>query len=494
MSLVINTNVSSLDAQRQLTGSGNALSTSLQRLSSGLRINSAKDDAAGLAIAQRFTAQINGLDQAARNANDGISLAQTAEGGLSTSGDILQRMRQLAVQSANGTNSSSDRASLQLEVSQLQQELNRIAGTTQFNGMNVLDGSMSATQFQVGANANQTISFGISSAKASDLGNYTLATATGAGIAVATTAAASTTPVSNSNVAQTLTLAGNGKSTSVAVTAGESAYAVANAVNAASSTTGVSANAITTATLSGLSSTGTVSFNLNGKAVSATVSATNDLTSLSTAINAQSASTGVTATVNGGTITLTEATGKDIAIDSFTNSSGGTINLQGEDAFNNNATTGAAATLTSGGTNSSTVGGEIQFGSSNGYTISTTDTTGTLFASTAQQASTLSAISSLDITTVQGANNALSTIDAALTAINNSRAALGAIQNRFTNTISSLNTTSENLSAARSRIQDTDFATETANMTRNQILQQAGTAMLAQANSLPNNVLTLLKG
>ncbi|KIF83684.1 flagellin N-terminal helical domain-containing protein, partial [Noviherbaspirillum autotrophicum] len=168
MASVINTNTASLNAQRNLTSSASSLATSLQRLSSGLRINSAKDDAAGLAISERFTAQIKGLNQAVRNANDGISLAQTAEGGLGTASDLLQRMRELSVQSANGTNSASDRASLQQEVSQLAQELNRVATTTQFNGQNVLDGSLSATQFQVGANANQTINVGITSAKAAD--------------------------------------------------------------------------------------------------------------------------------------------------------------------------------------------------------------------------------------------------------------------------------------------------------------------------------------
>src|SRR3954447_8373196 len=154
MPQVINTNIASLNAQRNLNSSQGALGTSLQRLSSGLRINSAKDDAAGLAISEHFTAQIRGLNQAVRNANDGISLAQTAEGGLSTLGDLLQRMRELAVQAANGTNSASDRTSLQAEVSQIQQEINRVASTTQFNGQNILDGSLGAAQFQVGANAN----------------------------------------------------------------------------------------------------------------------------------------------------------------------------------------------------------------------------------------------------------------------------------------------------------------------------------------------------
>lgn len=186
MPQVINTNVPSLTSQRALNSSQSALQVSLQRLSTGLRINSAKDDAAGLAISERMTSQIRGLNQAARNANDGISLSQTAEGGLSTMGDLLQRMRELSVQAANGTNSTSDRAQLQAEVLQLTQEVNRVATTTQFNGQNVIDGTLTGAQFQVGANANQTISVSIASSKASDIGNYTVSSQTGAGIATAT--------------------------------------------------------------------------------------------------------------------------------------------------------------------------------------------------------------------------------------------------------------------------------------------------------------------
>jgi flagellin len=174
MAQVINTNIGSLNSQRNLNTSQASLSTSLQRLSSGLRINSAKDDAAGLAISERFTSQIRGNTTAARNANDGISLAQTAEGGLSTAGDLLQRIRELAVQSANGSNSSSDRKSIQNEVSALSKELDRVATSTQFNGQNVLDGSLTSTQFQVGANSNQTINIGVQSAKAVDIGNNTI--------------------------------------------------------------------------------------------------------------------------------------------------------------------------------------------------------------------------------------------------------------------------------------------------------------------------------
>jgi flagellin len=497
MPQVINTNMASLNAQRNLNGSQGALSTSLQRLSSGLRINSAKDDAAGLAITERFTAQIRGLNQAARNANDGISLAQTAEGGLSTSGDILQRMRELAVQSANGTNSSSDRASLQQEVTQLKDELTRIASTTQFNGQNVLDGSLSATQFQVGASANQTINIGIASAKATDIGNFSLRSVAVNTNSISSAQSANTSSGNNRVVAQTLTIAGNGKTSSFAVAVGAQASTIATGVNGTTSSTGVTAQASTGVKVSSLSATGNVTFSLNGVAIGATVSNTNDLSSVATAVNAQSTTTGVTATSDkSGNLVLKNSTGDDIKIQDVTNSGSGTVAVTGIDVYNSDATVGSAASLaTSGGGNdSTTVGGQIKFGASNGYTIQSTDNTSNVFSGSGQQASTLTAVSNLDIGTISGANDALSTIDAALTTLNNSRAALGAIQNRFAATISNLSITAENLSSARSRIQDTDFAAETSALTRAQILQQAGTAMLAQANSVPNGVLALLRG
>jgi flagellin len=502
MAASINTNVASLNSQRNLNSSQGALATSLQRLSSGLRINSAKDDAAGLAISERFTSQIKGLNQAVRNASDGISLSQTAEGGLQTSGDLLQRVRELAVQSANGTNSSSDRAALNNEVSQLKQELSRVANTTQFNGQNVLDGTLSAAQFQVGANANQTITVSIASAKGSDIGSNNLQTAVGTGTSgEATTAAAGF--AANKVAGQTLTVAGNGTSAAVTVAGGDSAKKIATAVNATSSTTGVTAIAQTEATLSGLVTAGTITFDLKGSnstavTIGATVSSTTDLSALTTAINAQTAATGITATTGtGGSVTLKNADGEDIAINNYNNSAGAAaaITLTGRDAFSTATThpaNGTGATLTN-ANNGSTVGGQVKFGSPNGYTV-TSSVANTLFANATPNASTLSSVSNIDISTTDGANNALAVVDAALTSINNSRASLGAIQNRFASTISNLQTTSENLSAARSRIQDTDFAAETANLTRGQILQQAGTAILAQANSLPNGVLALLRG
>lgn len=498
MAANINTNIASLNSQRNLNVSQGSLATSLQRLSSGLRINSAKDDAAGLAISERFTSQIRGLNQAVRNANDGISLSQTAEGGLQTAGDLLQRVRELAVQSANGSNSTSDRASLQGETLQLTQELNRVANTTQFNGQNVLDGTLTNAQFQVGANANQTIAVGIASAKATDIGNNTVASQIGAaGLSTATAAAGSLDFTSaNGFAAQTLTVAGNGSSQNTGVLAvGSSAKAIATAINADSAATGVTASAKTTATIRGVTA-GAVSFQLVGAnanaspvTISATVSDTNNLSSIAQAINSQSGTTNITATADtSGNLVLSDNVGNDIKVGNLSTAGG----LTGATISGADTVTAPVAFAAAGAGDTAIVGGQVSFDSPNGYTVST-DTAGT-FTTAASTGSTLSAVSGIDISTTDGANKALATIDAALTSINNNRASLGAIQNRFASTISNLQTTSENLSAARSRIQDTDFASETANLTRGQILQQAGTAILAQANSLPNGVLALLRG
>jgi flagellin len=498
MTSSINTNISSLNAQRNLTTSQGALATTLQRLSSGLRINSAKDDAAGLAISERFTSQIRGLNQASRNANDGISLAQTAEGGLSTAGDLLQRIRELAVQSANGSNSTSDRASLQGETLQLTQELNRVADTTQFNGQNVLDGTLNNAQFQVGANANQTISVGIASAKSTDIGNNLVANDNTVGTA---TISASTSGTGNNNtLAQVLTVSGNGRTDNVNIADFDSAKTIASGINALTALNGVSATAKTEATISGVAvgSEGAVQFTLEGAnrgsaiTISATISDVNDLSAVAQAVNAQSGTTNIFATADkSGNLVLTENTGADIKIVNGTTGTGfDGANIRGANGAAGVAGTDAA--IEPAGGTGSVVGGSLSFESKQGFSIAT-DTTGSLFAQSTE-ASNLSSVAAIDISTVDGATAALATIDAALTSINDNRASLGAVQNRFASTISNLQITSENLSAARSRIQDTDFASETASLTRGQILQQAGTAILAQANSLPNGVLALLRG
>jgi flagellin len=493
MSQIINTNVASLNSQRNLTTSQSSLTTALQRLSSGLRINSAKDDAAGLAISDRMTTQIRGLDQARRNANDGISLAQTAEGALGQTGDILQRIRELAIQSANATNSASDRKALNDEVNQLVQEVNRIASSTSFNGLKILDGTYQGQQYQVGAEANQTIGVSIQGAAATDLKNnsITLQSAGSSDGLGEASAGAANAPSGNGVGAQTLTIAGQSGTSNVTVNANDQASTIAAAVNAATASTGVSATASTTANLSGISAAGTISFTINGggtaTAVSAQISATNDLTAIATAVNNVSGKTGVTATLSAdkASIAFKQADGKDVVISNFLNSAGGTATVDGS--------VGTDATLTSGSTDSTRVAGTVTLASDAGYTAVSSLGTDVLASGTTATASTSSDLTSVDISTVSGSNSAISIIDAALAQVNRMRASLGAVQNRFATTITNLQTTSENVSAARSRIRDADFAAETAQLTRAQILQQAGVAMLAQANALPNNVLTLLR-
>ncbi|AWH29146.1 MULTISPECIES: flagellin [Stenotrophomonas] len=406
MAQVINTNVMSLNAQRNLSTSGSSLATTIQRLSSGLRINSAKDDAAGLAISERFGTQIRGLDVAVRNANDGISLAQTAEGAMVEIGNNLQRIRELSVQSANATNSDSDREALNAEVKQLVSEIDRVSRQTNFNGTKLLDGSFSGALFQVGADSGQTIGINsIVDASANALGGVKFD-------------------------ANDFTVA--------AQTAGNNADVKITGMKV----TGSDGKEITLA-------------DINVKAgvdEAATQKAT--AAAIATAINEKMDQTGVYAEVD---------------------ATAGKINL-----------TSVQNTIADDGTFNAI---DIDFGTWTGNTAPTGYT-----ATAAATGIDAQYASNLDISSVAGAQQALSIVDKALTAVNSSRADMGAIQNRFTSTIANLNTTSENLSASRSRIRDTDYAKETAELTRTQILQQAGTAMLAQANSAPQSVMSLLQG
>jgi flagellin len=383
MPQIINTNVASLNTQRNLNTSQSMQSLAIQRLSSGLRINSAKDDAAGLAISERMTSQIRGLNQAARNAQDGISLAQTAEGALASVGNNLQRMRELAVQASNGTNAQADRDALNTEFQQLKAEIQRVAEQTRFNGEKLLDGSFTGVSFQVGANAGEVITISsIANAQIAALGGtYTRYTAT--------IAASSLTGFGTAIAAGGVTINGTDiGAIAAAANAQERAGQLVEAINRVSSTTGVGAS-----------------------------------------------------------------------YDTVT----GQISL-----------VSTAAVTVGGTTNSATVAGWA-----NGSVGTATTTTG---------------IGTLTVTSYTNAQQAIGQLDAALAAVNTARANLGAVQNRFESTISNLQTTTENLSASRSRIQDADYAEETAKLTRAQILQQAGVAMLAQANALPQNVLALLRG
>jgi flagellin len=463
MPQVINTNIASLNAQRNLDRSQSALNVSLQRLSSGLRINSAKDDAAGLAISERFTAQIRGLNQAARNANDGISLSQTAEGALAEVTNNLQRIRELAVQSANATNSSSDRAALQEEVSQLVEEIDRVATQTNFNGVKLLDGSFSSQTFQVGANVGETITVtDIDSARASALGQFAGYQLTDISIGTASDTAASTTVTVGGTTTNIGTIATDAKAIADAINAsGVSGF------NASADVTSVAGIATTTAGTLG----DTDNVVINGLTINITNAdnAATNRTRAVDAINAQSSVTGVVASDDGTGVALTAADGRNITVAAGS----GALADYGLAA----ATTGATIDITYQAP--AGVTGSVVFAGA--------------FANTTAIAATGTSMAAVDISDVSGANAALTAVDAALTSVNGSRATLGAIQNRFESVVTSLQTTSENLSASRSRIMDADFAAETANLTRAQILQQAGTAMLSQANALPQNVLALLQ-
>jgi flagellin len=501
MPAYINTNVASLNAQRNLNGSQGAMETALRRLSSGLRINTAVDDAAGLAISQRMTAQIRGLDQARRNANDGISLGQTGEGALQAAGDMLQRIRELAVQSANATNSASDRQALQNEVGQLVGELDRIAQQTEFNGKKLFDGSFGTAQFQVGANANQTITAGASNLRTSVYGNNQ-AGAAGPGLGAGTTAAAG---------AEVTTLtAGNfdvngyiGSST-VSVAATDSAALIAGKVNNVTGTTGVTATAKTDVKLTfgaiGAYNLKVFGDNTTAETVSFSITANNTADGLSAAVSAfndKSAKTGLVASMaadNSGII-LTSSTGVNVKVEDTAAANAGDVTVQ---ALKADLTTalGNAATLTSNTTAEGVaIVGQVTLDSEKSFSaVQAAGGTNVLAAvGAATVASALNSVSALDVSNFLKSTEAIKTIDSALALVNGERAKFGALQSRFTATVASLQATSENLSAARSRIQDADFAAETAALTRAQILQQAGTAMLAQANQLPNNVLTLLQ-
>ncbi len=566
MAQIINTNMASLNSQRNLNTSQSALATSLQRLSSGLRINSAKDDAAGLAISERMTSQIRGLDQARRNANDGISMAQTGEGALQTSGDILQRIRELAVQSMNGSNSSSDRASINTEVQALSQELNRIATTTQFNGQNILDGSAGSVNFQVGANANQTITAASGNFQTTAYGNYRiggLASFTPGGIGdltagtrgsagdafgnsvLVTKGAVDTSAVNGAIAAGQFRISTSDGSADVYYRVGASASEVAAAINNAG--TSVKASALTQVVLGDGNTPGTgfaqnttysfaistdtsdptnanlvepkfttVTFKTGGSTDTMAIDSGGYLSSAVQAFNEAAAKTGFIAeavqTETGNwALKLTNQNGNDLRILNNSYDNGGAaqaIKVSDIAVLDGDATTldGLADSLAGG--QLSTVNGAWTNGNGTWYSgrllldsntaFSVTNNNGDFFgvssvAAAGTYGASLQAVNEMDVATVQSAQRTLSIVDSALATVNAQRAAYGAMQNRFESTIANLQSTSENLTASRSRIRDTDFAAETAQLTRAQILQQAGTAMLAQANALPNGVMTLLR-
>ncbi len=505
MTQTINTNVASLSAQRNLSRSQGLLNQSLQRLSTGLRVNSAKDDAAGLAIAERFTTQIRGLNQAARNANDGISLAQTTESVLGELSNNLQRIRELAIQSANATNSASDRAALDNEVQQRLDEIDRIASQTSFNGLKVLDGTFGTASFQVGANVGETISINLSTGvRTNQIGQVATATS-GAEVTTTALSGASTIQV-GSGAATTISASVAG---SAAGQNSYSAFAKAVAINN-SGVSGLTATATNNvefviANTAGTSATDTYSLRINGQDIFASFDqATNGvLTSaqIADAINAQSGNTGVTASLSGTDLRLSAADGRDVIIGQtlgagatggISAGTGGNSTVNGIEYRDGTIGTVANATATS--TDATAVNGGTVTLTANENIIITGDGDDLGFAAANQTiALDTTTLNSVDVTSVANSNNAISRVDAALTVVSNLRGELGAVQNRFESTISNLTAVSESLSASRSRIQDADFAAETAALTRAQILQQAGISVLSQANAQPQLALSLLQ-
>jgi len=592
MAQYINTNMAAITAQGSLAKSQSSLATSLQRLSSGLRINSAADDAAGMAIASRMTSQIQGLTQAARNANDGISLTQTASGAMSTISDNLQRMRSLSVQASNASATSTDRTSINNEIQQLSAEIQRVATTTNFNGTTLLDGSFNAQAFQVGANQGNTITIAsVANMQTSQLGS------SGASYSASTTGSATTKGLAAGDLTLNGTQVG---ATQAGAAPGQniaSAFAVAAAVNAVSATTNVSATANASSTVGAATTAQTSiaanSFSINGVnvgAVAAGGTSAGQGANVAAAINLISTQTGVTAAADSitGKVTLTAADGRNInvtnndatisgvavnysaanllaqtgfaatitdttygtaALTQAVTSVGATVNgvvvsvatagtvAANAQSFVNAFNTAAAATANAGTlagiTASTDANGVISFASNgtqaamsistvtglgtvaNTYsaqhgtvTLSSSNSAGIVqgggaaasggftaagLTTAATLTSSVNSVASISTLTAASASQAIATIDGALSIVNTAMGALGALQNRFTSAVSNMQTATQNLTAARSRIQDTDFAAETGQLTRAQILQQAGTAMLAQANSAPSGVMALLR-
>ncbi len=461
MPQTINTNILSLTTQRNLNRTQNELTTSITRLSSGLRVNSAKDDAAGLAISDRFNTQIRGLDQAVRNANDGVSFSQVAEGSLSTISDALQRVRELAVQSINDTNSPQDRQSLNNEVQQLISEVNRVSSATQFNGQNILDGSLSSLTFQIGANQNQTLSLTGVDARGQQLGAR-----------VVESGSINRTDLDALIAADDVVI--NGAAVDLSgLAAGDSVTDVISAINDVFSTSDIVASAETTTTSGDLtysSNAATQTISLNG--VNVDIGAGAAVDDVVSAINSASDASGVTATNNAGSVVLT-SDGRDIeVVDGATN--GGADILGGDEDF-------FAGIVFSG-----------DVGQAISLTGSFDNTAGVSGLTTIAGTFADEVLNGVNVLTATNANDALRTVDFALQQVSNLRSEFGATQNRLESTIANLQVGAENFSAARARIIDADFAQETARFTRAQVLQQAGISQVAQANSLPQLVLGLL--
>ena len=481
MALTVNTNIASLNVQKNLTRSSDALQTSMQRLSSGLRINSAKDDAAGLQISNRLTSQINGLGTAIKNAGDGISIAQTAEGAMQESTNILQKMRTLALASANGSPSAEDRKSNNSEYAALTAELSRIATTTTFGGRKILDGSFGTTAFQVGANANETINMSLGDVSANNIGSQQLKS-----VAIA--------PNATGVGAGAIAVTGGGQTATVNIAAGQSAKTTAAQLNGAVG--GLSATASTevrfgvnTANITG-AAPGTANFSIQvGSGTAVNLVGVTDTAGLADQLKSNAAKLGISVNFNATTnnLEIKSDTGENIIFAGADASAQAGITVAAKDGA---GTYGAGVAATAAALQ---VTGAVSLNSTNSYSMNGAGATGLFVAAGTTVSSTKTVVSNTDVTTAANAQNAVDVITQAIANIDSQRADLGAVQNRFDSTVANLRSISDNSTAARGVVQDVDFASETAQLTKQQTLQQASTAILSQANQLPNAVLKLLQ-
>ncbi|NVZ82860.1 flagellin N-terminal helical domain-containing protein [Pseudomonas yamanorum] len=482
MALTVNTNLASLTVQNNLNKASSALQTSMQRLSSGLRINSAKDDAAGLQIAGRLTSQINGLGVAIKNAGDGNSIAQTAEGAMQQSTNILQTMRSLALSSANGSLSADDRKSNQAQYAALTSELTRIASTTTFGGRNLLDGSFGTTAFQVGANANQTINMSLGNVSANNIGSQQLLSG-------------AQTPNATGVAGGPITVTGGGQtSAALTIAAGASAKSIAAQLNGAVG--GLQATAsneaqFTVPAFAAPNPSGSFSLTVGSGAGAPTVAFTGitSASDLAAQLNSNAAKLGISVNFDQstGSLSIKSDSGENFTF-SGADAGGQTIGVQTKGG---NGQLGTVATLTAANLIAT---GQVSLNSSSSYSLAGAGVTGVFGAAGATAVNSGKVVvSNTDVTTAANAQSAVDVLTQALSTIDSQRADLGAVQNRFDNTIANLQSISDNSTAARGVIQDVDFASETAQLTKQQTLQQASTAILSQANQLPSAVLKLLQ-
>ena len=493
---MINTNTGALTAQANLAKASSQFDTAMTRLSSGLRINSAKDDAAGMAIAGKMTSQIMGMNQAVRNANDGKSLVDTTESAHAESFNMLQRLRELAVQSTNDTNSASNRGNIMAEANQMIAEMNSISENTTWNGLKVIDGSFTGKQLQIGADSGQTMTLDIDSTSARDIGVHTVNSA----VSLNSGPSGDTGIVAGT----TISIAGPEGSSDILTTAGQSAKDMADQVNSVSASTGVSASAVTTAKLSDMAAASTVTFEINDVAIgNVNISDVNDMRGLRDAINDVSGRTGVTATMGdtNGEVILTDRNGDDIGITNYdTGVNDTTLKMTALNA-DGTASGAVADTHTTTFTDTSTpitasfVSGQIEMSSTKMFSVASTNVVaGDSFFEATDSYADLDTVAEIDLTTSEGAAAAIKVLDGALEKLTQSRSNLGAVSNRLDSTVNNLTNVTVNIESSRSAIMDADFSAESTNLARSQVLSQAATAMLAQANSTGKNVMSLLRG